>query len=45
MEPGRDGGPTVQTTRPRDLGPLALVLCVFAVLLVVSIVIGSPAVR
>jgi hypothetical protein len=35
----------VQTTQPRDLGALALVLGVFLVLLVVSIVIGSPAVR
>jgi hypothetical protein len=35
----------VQTTRPRDLGALALVLGVFLVLLVVSIALGSPAVR
>jgi hypothetical protein len=35
----------VQTTRSRDLGTLALVLCVFVVLLVVSIAFGSPGVR
>jgi hypothetical protein len=45
MEPVRDGGPSVQTTRSRDLGALVLVLGVFVVLLVVSIAIGSPAVR
>ena len=39
-----DGGLSVQTTRPRDLGALVLVLGVFVVLLVVSIAIGSPAV-
>ncbi len=43
--PVMDGGPSVQTTRPRDLGALVLVLGVFVVLLVVSIAIGSPAVR
>jgi len=35
----------VQTTRPRDLGALVLVLGVFLVLFVVSIILGSPAVR
>ena len=35
----------MQTTRPRDLGALVLVLGVFVVLLVVSIAIGSPAVH
>jgi hypothetical protein len=35
----------VQTTRPRDFGALALVLGLFLVLLVVSIMIGSPGVR
>lgn len=35
----------VQTTRPRDLGALFLVLGVFATLLVISIVLGSPSVR
>jgi hypothetical protein len=35
----------MQTTRSRDLGALVLVLGVFAVLLVVSIALGSPAVR
>jgi hypothetical protein len=36
---------TVQTTRPRDLGALVLVLGLFAALLVVTIVLGSPAAR
>jgi hypothetical protein len=36
---------TVQTARHRDLGALALVLGLFLVLFVVSIVVGSPAVR
>jgi hypothetical protein len=40
-----DGRPSVQTARQRDLGALVLVLGVFVVLLVVSIAIGSPAVR
>jgi len=35
----------VQTTRPRDLGALFLVIGVFAILLVVSIALGSPPVR
>jgi hypothetical protein len=35
----------VQSTRPRDLGALALVVGLFLVLLVMSIVLGSPAVR
>jgi Na+-transporting methylmalonyl-CoA/oxaloacetate decarboxylase gamma subunit len=39
------GEQTMQTTRPRDLGALVLVLGVFVVLLVVSILIGSPTVH
>jgi hypothetical protein len=35
----------VQTTRQRDLGALFLVIGVFVVLLVISIVLGSPSVR
>jgi len=35
----------VQTTRPRDLGALALVIGMFVILLVISIVLGSPPVR
>jgi hypothetical protein len=35
----------MQTARPRDLGALALVVGLFLVLLVVSIALGSPAVR
>jgi hypothetical protein len=35
----------MQTARPRDFGALALVIAVFLVLLVVSIALGSPAVR
>ncbi len=35
----------MQTTRPRDLGALALVVGLFLVLLVVSIAFGSPALR
>jgi len=47
---GRDpvigwGTTAVQTTRPRDLGALVLVIGMFLVLLVTSIALGSPAVR
>ena len=35
----------MQTARPRDFGALALVVGLFLVLLVVSIALGSPAVR
>jgi hypothetical protein len=35
----------VQTTQPRDLGALLLVIGVFVVLLVISIALGSPSVR
>jgi hypothetical protein len=48
---GRDpvmwtGGPSaVQTARRRDLGALALVIGLFLVLFVISIALGSPAVR
>jgi hypothetical protein len=44
---GRDrslevGITAMQTTRPRDLGALVLVVGVFLVLLVISIALGSP---
>ena len=42
---GHRGFATVQTARPRDYGALALVIALFLVLLVVSIALGSPAVR
>ncbi len=35
----------MQTARPRDMGALVLVVGLFVVLLVISIVLGSPAVR
>jgi hypothetical protein len=35
----------VQSARRRDLGALALVIAVFLVLFVMSITLGSPAVR
>jgi hypothetical protein len=35
----------VQTTRPRDLGLLALVLGLFITLFVLTILLGSPAAR
>jgi hypothetical protein len=35
----------VQSARPRDLGVLALVVGVFLVLFVMSITLGSPAIR
>jgi hypothetical protein len=35
----------VQSARPRDLGALALVVGLFLVLFVMSILLGSPAVR
>jgi hypothetical protein len=35
----------MQSTRPRDLGALILVVGMFAVLLVVSLTLGSPALR
>jgi hypothetical protein len=35
----------VQSTRPRDLGALMLVVGLFVVLLVTSIALGSPAVH
>jgi hypothetical protein len=42
---GFGGSAAMQTARPRDFGALALVIAVFLVLLVVSIALGSPAVR
>lgn len=38
-------GMTVQSTRPRDLGALFLVVGLFVVLLVTSVMLGSPAFR
>jgi len=35
----------VQTTRPRDLGMLALVVGLFLALFVLAVVLGSPAIR
>jgi hypothetical protein len=35
----------MQSARPRDLGALALVVGVFLVLFVVSLLLGSPAIR
>jgi hypothetical protein len=35
----------VQTTRPRDLGLLALVIGLFLTLLVITVVLGSPSIR
>jgi hypothetical protein len=35
----------VQTTRPRDIGMLALVVGLFLVLFVITALLGSPAVR
>jgi hypothetical protein len=35
----------VQTARPRDFGALLLVVGLFAVLLILSIVFGTPPVR
>jgi hypothetical protein len=35
----------VQSARPRDMGALVLVVGLFLVLLVVSIALGSPAIR
>jgi len=35
----------VQSTRPRDFGALVLVIGLFAALLVVTAVAGSPAIR
>jgi hypothetical protein len=46
LDPVLDGEPlSVQTARPRDLGALALVVGVFLVLFVISVALGSPAVR
>jgi len=47
---GRDrsglwGYVTVQTARPRDMGALVLVVGLFLVLLVISVALGTPAVR
>lgn len=39
------GGAAMQSARPRDYGALALVIGLFLVLFVVSLALGSPAVR
>ena len=36
---------TVQSARPRDMGALVLVVGLFLVLLVISVALGSPAIR
>jgi hypothetical protein len=41
--PGTFGGTRVQTTQPRDLGALLLVIAVFVVLFVVTLMLGAPA--
>jgi hypothetical protein len=41
----RVGNPAVQSARPRDLGALVLVVAVFLTLFVMSITLGSPAIR
>jgi len=38
------GERTMQSTQPRDLGALILVVGLFAVLLVVTMTLGSPAI-
>jgi len=43
--PGQRRRTTVQTTRPRDLGVLALVVGLLLALFVVAALLGSPAVR
>ena len=35
----------MQSTRPRDLGALVFVVGLFAILLMVTIVLGAPAIR
>jgi hypothetical protein len=37
-----NGGTTMQSTRPRDLGALILAIGVLLVLFVVSLTLGSP---
>jgi hypothetical protein len=32
----------MQISRPRDLGPLMFVIALFAILLVVTLVVGAP---
>jgi hypothetical protein len=38
-------GTDMQSARPRDFGALVLVVGMFAILLVVSLTMGSPALR
>lgn len=40
-----EGCLTVQTAQPRDMGALVLVVGLFLVLFVISVALGSPAVR
>jgi hypothetical protein len=35
----------VQTTQPRDFGLLALVIGLFAILLIVTLIVGAPGPR
>jgi hypothetical protein len=42
---GASGETLVQSTQPRDLAALAFVVGLFAVLLVVSLMVGAPAAR
>jgi hypothetical protein len=39
------GSTAMQSARPRDFGALALVIGVFLVLFVVTLALGSPAIR
>jgi hypothetical protein len=38
----RQGESNVQISRPRDLGPLVLVVGLFVILFVVTLVVGAP---
>ena len=39
----RSGGTAVQTAQPRDLGALVLVVAMLVILLLVTLMFGSPA--
>jgi hypothetical protein len=39
------GERVMQSTQPRDLGALVFVVGLFVILLVVTVVLGSPAIR
>ena len=43
--PGSLGEAPMQTARPRDIGALILVVGMFLILFVVSLTLGSPAIR